>query len=267
MDKAIRVSDNGRSIPDWLAPLVQELELTGRTIITIDDIQHARPDLRRATIRQGITDLIRRRWLRPVGVRGTYEFIPGAAAGPYPSGDPWLVLRAELARWPGRFHVGATSAAWLRGYAQRSPQPHIVVATPVGAIPRPLRDAYHVLTTHPAPAHDTVDLLPVPTPAELFVEVAQLAPRLSLDGARGWLRRLLADTAPESVAAALRDRNVATRARAGYFAEVCGSDDHATAIATLGLPTRGPFYTGARLAHARFSARWRVYDTGRVADA
>lgn len=257
--------DTTRTIPAWLAPIVQELELNSQSLVTIDDVQRGRPDLTRAEVRRGITDLVRRGWLRPVGVRGTYEFIPGAAAGPYPSGDPWLVLRAELTRWPGRFHVGATSAAWLRGYAQRSPHPHIVVTTPAAATPRPLRAAYRVIATHPAPAHDTIDGLPVPTPAELFAEVAQLTPRLSLDGATGWLRRLLADTAPAEVAAALWDRNTATRARAGYLAEVCGSDDHAGAIAALGLPTGGPFYTGSRVVDAPFSARWRVYDTGEVA--
>src|SRR3954454_4364374 len=97
-----------RSIPNWLAGMVQELELGGERLVTIDDLQRARPELDRALVRQGIAHLVRRGWLRPVGVRGTYEFIPGAAAGPYPSGDPWLVLRAELARRPGEFHVGAT---------------------------------------------------------------------------------------------------------------------------------------------------------------
>jgi hypothetical protein len=267
MDKGEPTTSSARSIPDWLAPLVQEFELTGQTILTINDIRRARPDLHRAVIRQGITDLVRRGWLRPVGVRGIYEFIPGAAAGPYPSGDPWLVLRAELLRWPGKFHIGATSAAWLRGYAQRSPRPHIVVTTPDAAIPRPLRTTYRVLTTRPAPAHDTIDGLPVPTPAELLAEVAQLAPRLALDGAQGWLRRLLADTSPEEIVVVLRDRNAATRARAGYIAAVCGGDAHAAAIAAIALPSGGPYYTGPRTTDAPFSARWRVYDTGRLADA
>lgn len=253
-----------RAIPGWLAAVVQELELGGGHLVTLDDVARARPELDRALVRQGIAQLVRRGWLRPVGVRGTYEFIPGAAAGPYPSGDPWLVLRAELRRHAGAFHVGATSAAWLLGYAQRSPAPHLVVTTPDVRAPRPLAAAYRLLRTDPAPASGTVDGLPVPTPPELFAEVAQLAPRLALDAARGWLRRLLDDVPPGEVSVALNDRGVANRARAGYLAEACGATEHAAAIAALGPLGNGPFYTGPRRVNATFSSRWRVYDSGRI---
>lgn len=253
-----------RSIPTWLAAVVQKLELGGEYLITLDDVARARPELDRALVRQGIAQLIRRGWLRPVGVRGAYEFMPGAAAGPYPSGDPWLVLRAELRRHAGAFHVGAASAAWLLGYAQRSPAPHLVVATPDVRVPRPLAAAYRVLRTDPAPASGTVGGLPVPTPPELFAEVARLAPRLALDAARGWLRRLLDNAPPGEVATILRERGVATRARAGYLADTCGAAEHAAAIAALGPLGDGPFYTGPRRADGSFSPRWRVYDTNQI---
>ena len=258
------MGDAIRSIPGWLAAVIQDLELNGSRLVTVDDIQRVRPDLDRAVARQGIASLVRRGWLRPIGVRGTYEFIPGAAAGPYPSGDPWLVLRAELVRRPGQFHVGATSAAWLLGYAQRSPTPHIVVTTPQVRVPQPLIHAYRVLRTAPAPAHGIVDGLPVPTPPELFAEVAQLAPRLRLDSARGWLSRLLEDVSPDDLIHTLRNRSVATRARAGYLAELCGTDAHTAAIAALGPIATGPYYTGPREPGGAFSTRWRVYDTGRI---
>ncbi len=253
-----------RYIPRWLAPIVQELELEKATLVRVDEVQRLTP-LRPSAVRQAISELARLGWLRPVGVRGTYEFIPGSAAGPYPSGDPWLILRAELTRRPGMFHVGAQSAAWLLGYAQRSPDRHVVITTPETRVPRRMREAYEVLATEPAPAGKTVSGLPVPTPVELFAEVAQLAPRLKLDSAQGWLRRLLKDTSPEDVARVLRDRSVSTRARAGYMAEVCGATAHAEAIEALGSRGRGPYYTGDRGRNGRFSARWRVYDTGAVA--
>lgn len=254
-----------RSIPPWLAAVVQELELNGSRLVTIDDIQRARPDLDRALARLGIALLVRRGWLRPLGVRGTYEFIPGAAAGPYPSGDPWLILRAELARRPDQFHVGATSAAWLLGYAQRSPVPHIIVTTPHVRTPQALLNEYRVLRTTPAPAHGDVDGLPVPTPPELFAEVAQLASRLRLDSSKGWLSRLLADVSPDDLARTLRDRSMTTRARAGYLADLCGTEAHTAAIAMLGPIGPGPYYTGPRGSYGAFSVRWQVYDTGRIA--
>ncbi len=256
--------ETGRSIPGWLASIVQEFELNAQALVTVEDVLCARPDLSRPVARRALAELVRRGWLRPLGVRGTYEFIPGAAAGPYPSSDPWLVLRAEIKRRPGLGHVGATSAAWLHGYAQRSPTPHIIVMTPDVHVPRPLVAAYQVLRTTPAPAHACIDGLPVPTAPELVAEVAQLAPRLALDAAQGWLRRLFADTTPEAVAETLVDRGPATRARAGYIADACGAAAHAAAIAALGNVGPGPFYTGPRRSDGFFAARWRVYDTGRV---
>ncbi len=255
-----------RSVPPWLAPVIQDLELNGSTLVTVDDIQRARPELDRAVARRGLAQLVERGWLHPTNIRGTYEFIPGAAAGPYPSGDPWLVLRAVLAQRPSQFHVGATSAAWLLGYAQRSPEQHIVVTTPQIRIPRSLRAAYRVLETTPAPAHGTIDGLPVPTPPELFVETAQLTPRLNLDAARGWLCRLLNDISPQDVVRTLKDRGAATHARAGYFADICGTNDHAAAIEAGHNRTTGPFYTGPRHSNSPFSARWRIYDTGHVGE-
>jgi hypothetical protein len=210
-------------------------------------------------------DLVRRGWLHPIGVRGTYEFIPGAAAGPFPSGDPWLVLRAELARQPDAFHAGAHSAAWLYGYAQRAPNRHIVVTTSDRRVPQRIRHAYRVLTSQPAPAHAEIDSLPVPTRAELLAEIAQLAPRLALDASTGWLRRLLEDVPPQEVARELQSRSVTTRARAGYIAEVCGAVAHADAIAALGPLGNGPYYTGPRQTQARYSPRWHLFDTGKIA--
>lgn len=253
-----------RSIPDWLAGIVQDLELERRPLVTVADVERARPELDATTARRALMELAARGWLQPVGLRGVYEFIPGAAAGPYPSGDPWLVLRAALQRWPGRFHVGANSAAWLRGYAQRSPSPHILVTRPNSKMPLAIKQAYRVLATDPAPSTDTVDGLPVPSPAELLAEVAQLAPLLKLDAATGWLRRLLQDATPPDVAEVLGERNKVTRARAGFIAEACGAGGHADAIASLGPIGRGPFYTGRQRRGAPFSSRWRVYDTGGI---
>lgn len=259
----IPVIDAARSIAPWLAPVIQELELTRPAFVTADELRRIMAKAP-GTVRQAIRELVRRGWLKPLGARGRYEFIPGAAAGPYPSGDPWLVLRAEIAANPGKLHVGATSAAWLRGYAQRSPSRHIVVALSGTWVPRPVRTEYHVLATSPAPASDVVDGLPVPTAAELLAEVAQVAPRLSLDAARGWLRRLLEEAAPDDVIGVLETRHQRTRARAGYIADVCGASRHAEAIAALGPFRGGPFFTGPRRSGAPYSARWHVYDSGRI---
>jgi hypothetical protein len=128
-----------------------------------------------------------------------------------------------------------------------------------------MRAAYGVLTTDPAPASSSVSGIPVPTPPELFVEVAQLAPRLHLDSAQGWLRRVLDAAPPEEVALILQNRNASTRARAGYIAEVCAANNHAEQIRALEPIGAGPYYTGPRDTGGHFDNRWRVYDTGAIA--
>lgn len=177
-----------------------------------------------------------------------------------------------MARAPRRF--AALSRCVSRGRQLRClaprlcrarPSPHIVVTEARSSIPRPLRATYQVLVTRPAPAHGKVGGLPVPTPPELFAEVAQLALRLHLNAAAGWLRRLLRDVDPTESARTLAERSVTTRARAGYMAEVCGAQEHADAIAPLVPPRSGPFYTGPARLDGPFSPRWRVYDSGNVA--
>jgi predicted transcriptional regulator of viral defense system len=255
----------GRSLPAWLADIVQDFELHARRLVSVEDVRRARPELSHAAARLALAELARRGWLVRAGIRGVYEFIPGAAAGVYPSGDPWLPLRAALERQPDAFHVGAASAAWLCGYAQRRPPRHLLVTAPATYVSRALQATYRVLRTQPAPAHGRVDNLPVPTAAELIAEVAQLAPRLALDTAQGWLRRAFADATPEELVTVLRDRRVATHARAGYFAEACGAAAHANAIAASYQLGTGPYFTGPRTTSVFFAARWRVYDSGKVA--
>jgi AbiEi antitoxin C-terminal domain len=255
-----------RSIAHWLAPIVQQLELEGESVVTVDDIQQGRPDLPRAMIYQAIEALVHRGWLSPTGVRGVYEFVPGAAAGPYPSNDPWIPLRAALRRERNEaVHLGPPSAAWVRGYAQRSPEPHFLVAPIPRLMPRYVTERYHVLGSRSNPPLQEVNGLPVPSPAGIFAETAQLAPRLPLDSASGWVRRLLEDVPPDEAADALRAAGAATRARAGYMAEAVGAQAHADAIEQLGPLGAGPYYTGRQKSIGPYSARWRVYDSGRFA--
>lgn len=263
-EEAILIRANARSLPQWLAPVVEGLELERARIVTVGEVQRLLAKDRRI-VWLAISDLVKRGWLRPVGIRGTYEFIPGAAAGPYSCGDPWLVLRAVLANRAGEFHVGVSSAAWLLGFAQRMPERHFIVAQSGTRAPRALHVAYEVLTTNPAPASNVVDGLPVPTRAELFAEVAQLAPRLELDSTKGWLRRLLDDTKPSELSVVLSSRSVATRARAGYLAEVCGAKEHADAISAIGPLGRGPYYMQGKNGRKHFSPRWRLYGDGKTA--
>lgn len=261
-----------RAIAPRLAPLVQALELDARPVVTLAEL-YAQVGRDPVYVRRMVADLVKRGWLRHVA-RGTYEFMPGAAAGAYPSGDPWIPLRAELLRERAapnspqprsRWHVGATSAAWLLGYAQRAPRRHIVVGPARAKVPRVLREHYQVLRSTVSRASAERDGLPVPTAAELFAELAHLAPRLQLDAAQGWVRRLLDDVRADEALHALEGRATAAYVRAGFFAEVCGQTELADVIDAAARGRTGPYYTGAVGTDAPYEARWQIFDTGRFA--
>src|SRR5690349_16778998 len=74
--------------------------------------------------------LRRHGWLLETGMRGVWEFAPGAHAGPYGHGDPLGALKAFAALHPRLpVHVALSTAAWATGHADRVPS-RVEVAVP-----------------------------------------------------------------------------------------------------------------------------------------
>lgn len=125
-----------RSIPKSLAPIVEQLELDGDVVVTVDRISGVLHEIGRENdARQVAYDLQRAGWLGSLRTRGAWEFYPGARGGAYPSGDRFIEFRAQKEldhSWPGV--LAMESAASLLGYAQRLPE-HEVVSLPSGVTP------------------------------------------------------------------------------------------------------------------------------------
>lgn len=84
-----------RTIPKYLALIIEQLELDEAELLTIKDIQRyaasAGSTIQAARI---AFELKNRGWLLPTSARGVYEFSPGANAGAYSKGGKLSNIRA-----------------------------------------------------------------------------------------------------------------------------------------------------------------------------
>lgn len=228
-----------RSLPHGLRAVVGELELRGAVLVSDDDIAgFAGVAPHTPAAYDLVHRLVASRWLRPLPVRGRYEFLPGRA-GPFSREDSLDPLRALLAERSVRAQVVLDGAAFLRGFADRAPAAWDVLLPRGHWASTALRDHYrfHWVTLDRIFGADDLDGVPVSTPERLLIDVA-LWPTVigtALQLRDHWLAAALARASAEAVVAMLErlDSTVAT-ARAGYLAASFGRTDLADAIAALG---------------------------------
>jgi predicted transcriptional regulator of viral defense system len=122
-----------RSLSRQLAPLVAELELRQPVLVSLQELAALAEEAGLRTPAKVIAARLRTTgWLLPTGQRGIYEFAPGAHAGPYGHGDPFIDLRAALSAGQP-LAVALQSALWLHGLAERAPDRHELAAPPPAA--------------------------------------------------------------------------------------------------------------------------------------
>lgn len=187
-------------------------------------------------------DVIRRlvaaRWLRPLPIKGRYEFLSGAA-GPFSREDALDPLRALFARWETPGQVILAGAAFLRGFVDRAPDRFDVAVPRARSIGRSLRVLYqfHFVVHERIFGAEPVDGVPVSTADRLLLDVALWPDSVgvALRDRDHWLGRALAEADTSNVVEMLRrlDSPTAT-ARAGYLAEAFGRGDVADAAAGIG---------------------------------
>src|SRR5579872_849366 len=187
-DKGLPIQP-GRGIPPRLAPVVQQLELYQRSVLTIADLRVWLAELAIATPAEDIArDLQRHGWLLPLRTRGAWEFAPAVRAGAFSGGDRLIELRATLRRRPELPLVLAyDSAAFLHGFGARIPNRHVLAVQGRRKIPSALSD-FRVVRTVNVLNPVTIDGLPVWSVATLLVKIAT-APHFFRDwpNAMEWL--------------------------------------------------------------------------------
>lgn len=119
-----------RTIPKYLAFIVEQLELDQVNLLTIKDIQgYAISAGSTIQAKQIAFELKKRGWLLPTSVRGVYEFSPGANAGTYSTGGKLLDIKAiALANPSIKWFYSHQSALYFHKIIDQMPdKPQITV--------------------------------------------------------------------------------------------------------------------------------------------
>ncbi|MGH3273589.1 MAG: type IV toxin-antitoxin system AbiEi family antitoxin [Streptosporangiaceae bacterium] len=246
-----------------VAPVLEQLELRQPKVVARElmaDVlaiagSHLRP-------RDAVERLVREGWLLPLRTRGAWEFAPASRAGRYPSGDPWIELRAQLARYPDApVAVAFASAVWALGCTSHQPTRPTLAHRRGWRPPRALGDARSISYDWWLPPWDK-DGLPVWQPA-IAVVAAAVHPDAQQDwgNADEWLPETMRAATPTDVRTEARGKSASALARLGYLAEWSGCHEIVEVILAL-LPRQPPVsYLGPRRDRHRWVKRWRLYDS------
>jgi predicted transcriptional regulator of viral defense system len=267
MGPTIRQDTVHRSLPYGLKDIVGELELRGAMLVSAEEIAaYGSVAPHTPAAYDLVHRLVAARWLRPLPVRGRYEFLPGRA-GPFSREDTLDPLRVLLEEHGLGAQVVLAGAAFLRGFADRAPLAFDVLVPRNRRISTSLRSLYrfHWVAPDRIFGAEPLEGLPVSTCERLLLDVA-LWPNVVGGGIRArdhWLGSVLETAATDRVVEMLQRLDSATvTARAGYLAGAFGRPDLADAIADLGRSRIAvPLLPGAESTPAtRHDRRFNVVD-------
>jgi len=207
-----------RSLSRQLAPIVTELELRQPVLVSLQELAVLAEEAGLRTPAKVIAARLRATgWLLATGQRGVYEFAPGAHAGPYGHGDPFIELRAALSAGH-HLAVALQSALWLHGLAERAPDRHELAAPPGAAVPASLKRGMRVVRFSARLPMVGIDRLPVHRTSTILVHIAARP-----GDVRGWtafaeaLPELAARSSADELEQEMRDRPAAVRPRLAYL--------------------------------------------------
>ena len=253
----------GRRTPASLAGVLQELELRQPRVVTgnllADVITESRSHLTTAAAAER---LVREGWLSPLRTRDAWEFVPASRAGRYPSGDPWIELRALLAHEPASpVAIAFASAVWELGHSTHQPVRSVLAHEPGWRPARALSRARSVSYIWRLPTWQK-DGLPVWQSATVVVASAS-RPECQDNWANAddWLPETMRAATPADILAEAAGRTTASTVRLAYFAEWSGRHDIVEVLGPL-LPEQLPVtFLGPREPLGRWVKRWRLYDS------
>ena len=252
-----------RTVPLGLAPLMGLLELEQPRVVTRAVLTEW---AREAGVQWPVDVVVRRLrergWLLDLSARGVWEFAPAARAGAFGSGDPFIELRATLARNPeAPYVVAAESAAYAHGLASRPPDREVIGA-PAGARPPRALRGFRLVHWTPRQECEPKDMLPT-WPITTLLAFMATRPALYRDwpNVGEWLRRAASAT---SVAGLLDELDGCARsawARAAYLLEAGAQTERARDVLARAPGGSGPYYLGPRDRPGRHVARFDIIDS------
>ena len=249
-----------RSVPIALAPVVERLELNQPEIVTLKQLTGMVAELEIRTAPALVAHRLQvLGWLLRTGLSGAWEFAPGAHAGPHSRGGALLPLKAALALIPDLpVSIALTSAAWVQGFAGRTP-PKIQVAVKSGArVPAGLVRQVQVLRfdarLHPV----TRKGVPVQRVESLLVHMAARPSQIKSWGeVVEWLGDIVVEAVEADVLLELEERPRAVRMRLAYLLQGLWPD----LAERVGSGAATKVWFGPRGKLRRHSQRWRIADS------
>lgn len=250
-----------RTLPRSLAGIVEDLELDQPAIVTLATIAEiagrrslrSEPKLLAARLRN-------HGWLLPTGVRGAWEFAPGAHAGPYGRGDPFMTVHAVLCLHPDlEVVIALGTAAWAHGYADRLPT-HPELASPRGSPQVPAALARLARVTTYTSRLEPVVLKGIATHRveSVLVQLAEHPSDVrSWSSVQEWLPALAADADVDLVLRELAGRPKAARVRLGYLMQTLRPD----IAEQMKVAVTSKVWFGPRARLRRHCQAWQVADT------
>lgn len=253
-----------RSIASSVAPAVEQFELDGDVVVTVDRLAHVLRHAGKADAPRDVAyELQRAGWLGSLRTRDAWEFLPAARGGAFGSGDRFIEFRAQLANntaWPGL--LAMESAASVLGLAQRAPERE-VVALPHGIVPpKALAGDWRVVTLAlPEDGVTTVDGLPTWNLEGLLVGIAtRPSAYQDIPGLGQWLADATYQADVEMIMCLLEPASAAARQRAAYLF-VAGDNVQAAEQIAQTFPARGVAWFGPRRRGGEFDQLTQVNDT------
>jgi predicted transcriptional regulator of viral defense system len=249
-----------RSLPGWLAPVVEQLELDQPSTVTVEELRAILDSLEISTSANVVAQRLRERgWLLSTGVRGVYEFAPAAHAGPVGRGDPFGLVHAVLAsKSDSSIVVALGSAAWAHGLADRTPEMLEVALASTERASLAVRRAARPVTFDARLSPEVRKGVPVQSIATMLVHMATKPRDVRAWGSVvEWLGDAVLEAGDEDIMLELEGRPESVRRRLGYLIQGV----HPQLAKHLRGTNSGKVWFGPRGPLRRHDEAWGIADT------
>lgn len=253
-----------RVITRPIADVIEQLELDGDTIVTVDRLASVMDEVGAAGSPRTLAyELQRDGWLGTLRSRGAWEFLPSARAGAYSSGDRFLEFRAQLALrpgWPGV--LAMESSASLLGLAQRLPDREVVALPDEAVFPKAMSGQWRCVRINiPASGATMIDGLATWNREGLLVGIGvRPSGYKDIAGLAQWLSEAPYEVDIGLVVHLLESMGAASRQRTAYLLQVSGNREAAHVIIDA-YPPAGTAWFGPRGRGGRYDPITKVSDT------
>ena len=250
-----------RSIPRGMAAVLEALELEQPRLVTNEALQSI---LERESIKTPsrivALRLREKGWLNTTEQQGVWEFIPAAVAGPIPSSDPLIPLKAFILKNPETAcALTFQSAAWAHDYADRIPLRLEVAVEEQNArlrLPRSIRSSTFRPILPPVFLRD----VPVLSIESILVHMTTRPSAVrSWQSALEWLPSLAGNLDEHLLSEELKQRPYSVSIRTGYLLQGMRPDLAASLFSALSPKAIVRF--GPQQASIRTDRQWLIADT------